>query len=600
MADNIIKIPKLNPVQFYELDRIQPDVRYNHFPVNEDLYWFSLKQREAKRLFFQRWQYNDLIEFQIHTSKTFMPIISLVDKNGVAIHNWTAQSQYTITGNVTSYNGTNVQLHTHHFRFSLANVPHITDGFYWLKLSVPIDTISGGAPESEIVYLSDPIYATEKHENTILVEYKHKTNKYDVIFTQSNAKFSIRVPGVITEFEPLSNDTSYKDQVEKVTQLSSFPSESYKLYIGGASGITDQLYNVINRVLSCSDIKVDGMGIVKEEGAKWETVRTPHNPLKWASIAIRKKENENSFMKSTKAALKLFTKNSTARYFIHTVSFTDGTKTVTLPDGPILGAASEAAYINNLSGTFSQLNALTGFFTFYGNDFIYMPGIGETFHTVSESTVFVKSFSFYKFLSPGLNILTIDMDMSTASEKIGIVNDEFNNSWSSYSYSTTSVSEVFTYTAPTGIVSPKIITVFHKDNIGRFSIDDIWNIGGVFPNIMTEMILTNYKSSSFDFSLLEVCKTTFTSIKISGDLTDVVSINPVYTTLLNLDFRNNKLTQNAVGNILAGIHNAVSVSPGMVGGDLKLESQTPSVSFTPIMTSIKNSLQTTYSWTVTN
>lgn len=132
---------------------------------------------------------------------------------------------------------------------------------------------------------SEPIHISEKHDNTILFEYKNSENKFSVIFS-NDFVFKFRVEGTLQDFTPSSDDEIYNDQRHSPTLLFSQPFRKFNLYIGGAGGVPDWVSDKVNRIMSCDMVAIDGYFFNKEEGSTWEINRQEEYPFSGMTLSV--------------------------------------------------------------------------------------------------------------------------------------------------------------------------------------------------------------------------------------------------------------------------------------------------------------------------
>lgn len=164
----------------------------------------------------------------------------------------------------------------------------VAEGYYYVKVSYTDNIFN------EVVYLSEPFHVKDSHEGTILFEYTNSENNFDFVFDPLNI-FSIRIEGAIRDFTPASDDVIYNDQKHNATKLYSIPFRTFKLYIGNVSGIPDWLSDKINWVLSCDQVKMDGVYYERLESSKYEVKRFPD--YKFSSLEIEIQPVENKFLR---------------------------------------------------------------------------------------------------------------------------------------------------------------------------------------------------------------------------------------------------------------------------------------------------------------
>jgi hypothetical protein len=163
----------------------------------------------------------------------------------------------------------------------------LNDDIYYLLAEV------GTGPNKRLI--SEPIEVSETHENTLLLEYKHRKYRGGVVF-ETGIEFSLRVHGFLQLKPPASKDTLYEDQVLDMTMVDSKPYRIWELIMFGPDGgIPDWMIDKLNWVLGCSDLRIDGKYYTKQEGAKIEEGDNIQNGLlKSYRIELREQINRNS------------------------------------------------------------------------------------------------------------------------------------------------------------------------------------------------------------------------------------------------------------------------------------------------------------------
>lgn len=154
----------------------------------------------------------------------------------------------------------------------------LPEGIYYRKITA--------GTTSPTVLISEPLCICTRIENSLLLEYKHRTFYGDVFF-ETGYFPSIRVLGSLNLKSPASKDTLYEDQQLNETLLWSYPYDVWELIIGGAPGIPDYLIRKLNRIFGCSTLLIDGVAFAKNEGAKWEEKALENYPMRGWSIELR-------------------------------------------------------------------------------------------------------------------------------------------------------------------------------------------------------------------------------------------------------------------------------------------------------------------------
>ena len=245
MATNIL-IPHLNPVRLFKL-------------TNDNFDYLKTKDWDTGHQYCQKFKTTDKLRIQFAVAQAW---------------SWDSMSAslVDIYDNIIS----NLSI----------GVVRVANGFEWKEIEKTLTGLSGIfllkisilEGENEITYYSEPIEITED-ENTILLEYSHDENDFDVIFfeygSQVSKVFQIRVEGGFSTegFKPASKDSMYIDQTHNAVMLSSIPFNTRELTIGGSLGIPNWLIDKINRIFSCNVVTVDGVGYCKSDGSKFEPTR---------------------------------------------------------------------------------------------------------------------------------------------------------------------------------------------------------------------------------------------------------------------------------------------------------------------------------------
>lgn len=155
----------------------------------------------------------------------------------------------------------------------------VEEGFY----RIFINAGSKFSCYSNTIYIHDT-------ENTLLLQYRCKENKFDCLFksTRGAESFYLRIPGGIktSGYSFKSDDIEFIDQNRKVTLLSSIPYTIRKYIFGGSMGIPLWLADKLNRIFSCDEIEIDGIKTAKNNGAALELTSQENYKYVGASIEL--------------------------------------------------------------------------------------------------------------------------------------------------------------------------------------------------------------------------------------------------------------------------------------------------------------------------
>lgn len=140
-------------------------------------------------------------------------------------------------------------------------------------------------------YISEPLMVREDYdEPTVLLQYRNSDNNFSVIF-DTDIVFDLRVEGLVTDFNPESDDVVYNDQKRNATLLDSIPYRTFTLYVGNAEGVASWMADKVNRAFACNIISVDGDYYEKTEGASWEISRAEEYAFIGMQLNIMPVEN---------------------------------------------------------------------------------------------------------------------------------------------------------------------------------------------------------------------------------------------------------------------------------------------------------------------
>jgi hypothetical protein len=257
---NIIDIPKMSPLKFYELDPVQ-NALFNS--KHMDRYWFEEQilsfQQDVK--WSQPWQQSDVIPLQF--SANFAPIqVDWIDCSG----NNAPGMSFGAVNKSTLY----VEPGFLKSEVEMALDP-LAEGYYYVLLTV-------GSGDALKRYITDRQHILEKHENTLYLQWKNKKNKGDVAF-DTGIQFNLRIPAILDEFTPGFEEVAYKDQKRNTTTLSSVSFRNYKLIAGDARGFPNYLSEIINEAFGCSSKLLDNVAYARTDGAKMDRSGDPLFPM---------------------------------------------------------------------------------------------------------------------------------------------------------------------------------------------------------------------------------------------------------------------------------------------------------------------------------
>jgi hypothetical protein len=271
MADNIVDISILGPLQFTKEGFANP-LPYNTRYRDQWQYPDTFSSLFTIPDYFQPWQLNDILEFQILSN--YAPHqIELYD----CMDNQVPGGVFSFTYIATSIEATGGKC----YQASIAmNV--FAEGIYRFK-------IKSGNPVLE-TYVSNYFDLRALHENTVLIEATHNENDFDVVF-ETGIVLRLRVHGAIMFFQPGMDRVVYIDQRRNATQLSGNPFNGYTFIIGDEAGVPDYLIEKINDLNGCSKVLYDGKQFTAaNEGTRFEAKREDLYALTGWAFELRESE----------------------------------------------------------------------------------------------------------------------------------------------------------------------------------------------------------------------------------------------------------------------------------------------------------------------
>ncbi len=272
---NKLYIPFINPIRFYEVDKVVLDKYYtkhfDDFEFSKRLYGW-----QPKVDYDQIWQDTDIIKLQF-TSNIDPIIVSLIDEYG--------QSVITLPALVGLPNKFELGTYSYEVAMSLASVP---SGCYRVKIT------AGSDGPLQKIYISDcQNISSEVITESICIEYSNSRFTQDVIF-ETGIKFQFRCFGHFAQFEPTRKDEYYKDQRYNPTLLNSKIGRQYSVYFSNELGISDDTIDLINRIWACDNVLIDNKSFCIAENAKLEFVQEEGYPLRGLKLNVEEGINRNS------------------------------------------------------------------------------------------------------------------------------------------------------------------------------------------------------------------------------------------------------------------------------------------------------------------
>ena len=354
-------ISRLNPLNFYhQADTIgtTPSVTdfatftevYNHRDMDEDFMERNLKSWQNKVTFWQPWQQSDVLVIQIlgqalgFTGTVNFYSMRIIDCKGKVIKSVVPTSPGVLASD-TIWN----------VKMGLWDVP---EGKYFVQYK-----FQGYFSDLDTYVISQPIHVKERHENTVLIQYKNSFNDQGLIWAYDELEMQIRIPAALVEFLPQNKNNVYFDQPMNATLISAVPYREFQLVIGqDGSYIPDWLADKIDRVLSCDSTLIDGKAYTRKQGAALDPKRIEGHPLAKWGILLNEALNEHDTLVSTEQRINLGPVPSTDLFYIKGIYVNS------------LTAYFNPAFEKHFTGRRNFMDYLNGHFKFN-----YLPGYTGNF-----------------------------------------------------------------------------------------------------------------------------------------------------------------------------------------------------------------------------
>lgn len=273
----IFKIPYLNPVHFVKMT---PDEVPAYVSRHIDAWSFeeTIESWEQHVVWPPLWQKSDSIPLQFIS--TYGPITVKQCKCDGTVLATTSVSQ--VRQNV--YNPTE-------FIYEAVLPQSIFDeGDYYLQLE-----LGSGTP---VVFIYS-FKLSERIENSLCLEYFHREFK-DGMFFETGFRPRMRIPGLLKMKQPTSSHTEYEDEDYNLETLKGVGYEIYQLQVGIGTvnpvGVPPWLIKKLNRILTLSNISIDGREYVKNGEAAFEEATEQDYPLSVWTIELREKVRRDSII----------------------------------------------------------------------------------------------------------------------------------------------------------------------------------------------------------------------------------------------------------------------------------------------------------------
>lgn len=299
-----VTVPRLNPVQFVPMTAVI-DPRYNSRNMDQDWYINQISRWSSKRNYFQKWQTNDTISFQLWANAFGPATISFIDCNGKAVLGMTGLAMTKI------------------------NDPAVKAPYIAYQISIPLNTLGAGTyymiatiGDGSVItqMISEGLDVKVMHADTVLCEYKNTKNKQTVVFTNGFAP-SIRVEGCILRMVPGMNLSAYEDEPAEEFIIDGIPYRKFTLQLGSdGTPVPPWVVDKMNRIMGLNTTIFDGVQMSRNGDVSFEPVSFPGEALQYWNIEVRQTKNDEQSTLTPDGALET---NLFAVYNLDTKSFGD-------------------------------------------------------------------------------------------------------------------------------------------------------------------------------------------------------------------------------------------------------------------------------------
>lgn len=296
------RIPALNPLRFIPVNWSR-GTGINTYPFDKGFAHQQIRTfHEDMRFYHQKVAGSDKISIYVDSLAGGIRFY-IVDTKGVVVHTLGSPSTpFVVPTNLDPDFG--LPYTTYGYSFYGTDVS-LADGEYHILIE---HLYGGGWGDAENKYhISERIdYCEDGHEDTMLIQYSHNFNEFDVLFrsplVEAGCKpFFFRAEMILDKPEHGSSDTVWEDQLNIIQQEQSIPFNTYPLIVGGGGGVPVWVTDKINRILSCNEVYIDNIRMRKNTGASWSYERVKGWPLHVGSITLREIDLSRNYVDSNLA-----------------------------------------------------------------------------------------------------------------------------------------------------------------------------------------------------------------------------------------------------------------------------------------------------------
>ncbi len=256
----------------------QPDTRYHSRPFEDFEFYDTILPWEQHFDYLQPWEDHEQIKLQL---------ISDMGPHSVNIIDEWEQIVRTVQYQQVFANRRNSSLRIFRLDVDLSGL----SGVYRLQRISGID--------EPLIVQSNKIHVCQTHPHTLVLDYRDEQYHEGTFFQDSSGTSiyypTFRVEGGILFDKPASKGApDFEDQPLNLRTVKAIPYNRYQMVIGNAGGVPHHVIDLINRIMTCSDVQADGRGIVKPIGSDFEKNEVNGRPTKGWTTEVRLKNNRPS------------------------------------------------------------------------------------------------------------------------------------------------------------------------------------------------------------------------------------------------------------------------------------------------------------------
>lgn len=269
---NVLKVPTINPVQFYWVQRPVPAGKNQYF-MWEDWFKNQVPAWYAPASYKAKWQRTDNIYLQV--SANFGPITwQVLDcSRRILMEGDFVKIEGTPSGKLYDFYDATIQM-------AAPEMSSVSE-FY---------IVINGADDGETVlaqWLSEPLLLADSITETLAFKYKFDKGYYHEVWFTGNNEFTFRIESRIKDYQPGAVMKTYVDQQVNTTQLSRYASDQYTLSVGHSYGVPDYMIKKLNNIFDCPYVYIEGVQFTLADGAAWEPIRVDYYALYgWATSIV--------------------------------------------------------------------------------------------------------------------------------------------------------------------------------------------------------------------------------------------------------------------------------------------------------------------------